>query len=178
MKKTIFFSLALFSLQSSVAMDARSQKDLDYALIQEGEIMYMRKNYEKIEQLLIAGANPNVKVSGRCPLLMSAVNNRNLKLCTLLIKHKADTNARETQFGCTPLMWAAQGSPFDEQIPNSLAICELLLKNNADVHAKDKLKDTALEAARRNNQTAICELLEKHGAKKKESSEDDSAELF
>ena len=175
MKKISLLILALFSLQSLKGMDARSQKDLDYALIQEGEQIYIGKNYEKIEQLLIAGANPNVK--GRYPLLMSAVCNRNLKICTLLIKHKADTNVRETQFGCTPLMWAAKGSPINEQVPNCLAMCELLLKNKADVHARNNLNGTAWQSAHRNNQMAICELLEKYGAKK-EANEDDSAEVF
>lgn len=177
-KKLLLAILALANLQPLLAMDAPTQKDLDAELIQEGERIYMGKNYEKIEQLLIARANPNIKVSGRTSLLMSAICHRNLKLCRLLIEHKADTNAKETRFGCTPLMWAAQGSPIAEQVPNSLEICELLLKNNADVHTKDNLGGTAWQSAKRNGQTAICELLEKHGAEVKELEQDSSGENY
>ncbi|HEY6343480.1 MAG TPA: ankyrin repeat domain-containing protein [Bryobacteraceae bacterium] len=80
------------------------------------------------EQLLKAGANPNIVSStGESPL-MSAARTGDVEMVKALLGHGANPNAKENVRGQTALMWAAAQNHPD--------VVRVLLEHRADVHAR------------------------------------------
>jgi uncharacterized protein len=80
------------------------------------------------EQLLKAGANPNIVSStGESPL-MSAARTGGVEIVKALLGHGANPNAKENVRGQTALMWAAAQNHPD--------VVRVLLEHGADVHAR------------------------------------------
>ena len=108
---------------------------------------------EKINALL--KENPDLASSkdygGETPLHWAAIKG-NKEVAELLLKYKADVNAKNTA-GETPLHIAARHG--------HLEIAELLLANNADVNAENHNGFTPLDCAYKN----VVELLRQHGGK-------------
>jgi uncharacterized protein len=85
------------------------------------------------------------------PLSAAATKNSNPKIINLLVKSGAKVNVTLTQ-GRTPLMSAAIKN-------NNSGIINALIKSGANVNAKDDLSLTALDYAKKfNNTVAIREL--------------------
>lgn len=82
--------------------------------------------------------------------LYIAVGEKNLDMCSLLIKYGADVNL--AKFGKTPLMAAAHNG--------SENMVKFLLSNNADKTLKDKSGSTALDYAKLGKHQKIIEILE------------------
>jgi len=79
-----------------------------------------------------------------------------LRAVKLLLEENADIETKDTEYGQTPLSWAAWNG--------HKAVVELLLKKNADIEAKDKDGQTPLSWAARNGHKAVVELLLKKNA--------------
>ena len=71
-----------------------------------------------------------------------------------------DVNAKDDEYGSTPLHQAAQGGRKE--------IAELLIAKGADVNAKDNGGYTQLDVAILRNHSEIADLLRKHGGKTRE----------
>jgi ankyrin repeat protein len=109
-----------------------------------------------IERLLKAGANPNVAVwSGETPL-MECGRTGNVETVKLLLSHKADPNAKETQQGQTALMRSVAGKHPD--------VARLLIDHGADVRARSKSGFTALLFASQQGDVASARVLLAAGA--------------
>ena len=97
---------------------------------------YNQKDLEKIkiiEQLLLAGANPNYKKTKKAySILHMSFMCKNIALIKLLLKHKANPNEAENRMQWTPLFFA-----FSQESLN------LLLTKKVDVDVLDKIGDTA-----------------------------------
>ncbi len=83
---------------------------------------------DTVDQLLAAGASSNVALANGETPLMHAVHQASAQMTAALLAHKADVNARESQFGQSALMWAA-GHP---------ALTRMLLDHGADIHVVTK----------------------------------------
>ena len=105
-----------------------------------------------VRRLLEQGADPHEKdygISGS--LLHYAVEfERSGDLAKLLIEHGADINAVNTQFGTTPLMYAAR---------SNLPALVLLLSKGADISKKDMHGRTALDWAKQAGQKDAVKIL-------------------
>ncbi|KAL6822023.1 putative ankyrin repeat-containing protein [Trichoderma sp. SZMC 28015] len=88
---------------------------------------------------------------GRTPLHCAASGGHQA-MVELLLRHRADANAKDSQ-GRTTLMWAAaQGHQ---------GVTDLLIKHKVNVNAKDERKQTALgEAARQGHKEIVQRLLD------------------
>jgi len=112
-------------------------------------------NYEKVNQLLQAGANPNTKDIRNWPILIIATNQGNTKIVATLIQTGADINASTPQ-GKTALMIAAS--------TNNTAIAHQLIKAGTDLNAQNSEGWTALMFAVNNGYTDMVDMLIKAGA--------------
>ena len=80
-----------------------------------------------VEALLAAGADPATPTAGEPPIL-SAARTGSLDAVRLLVRHGADSNARESLRGQTALMWAVAEDHAD--------VARALLELGADVSAR------------------------------------------
>lgn len=104
---------------------------------------------EKIVSLLEKGVSPELTgFSGWTPLMIAAYHGHT-RLCSELLKRKANPNARN-QNGTTVLMYAKDAA---EQL-GDFSVCDLLIENGADPNAKDHFGKTALMYAEEKTQTA------------------------
>jgi ankyrin repeat protein len=83
-----------------------------------------------------------------------AINCRNLKLISLLVRHRADVNARDDSE--TVLHTAVQ--------ENLTAECALLIESGANVNSRDRKVETPLAKALINHNPSLVKLLLEHGA--------------
>jgi len=125
-----------------------------------------------VEKLLKGGANPNIESlpNSRMTALFEAPTSidmepdqkraqerraASLRICELLVKHKADVNYAG-KLGDTPLHKAAQNGRED--------ICALLIANGAKANSPDRLGATPLHKAARNGFWKVVEILLKNKA--------------
>jgi len=88
-----------------------------------------------VEQLLLAGANPNARNGrGHTPLIMAAAGGQ-LPIVKLLVRHGAEIDAIE-EIGNTALMWAA--------FWGHLEVIDWLLSEGSDVQARNQDGNQAL----------------------------------
>ena len=106
-------------------MERDRPEDLDAAL---GEAAFVC-DLLRVRDLLIRGANPDVRDEQQRTPLHQAVLGNSLGLVGLLIEHGADVNARDDQ-GFAPLHFAVQ-----EHAPE---IVRVLVGKGADVNARDE----------------------------------------
>lgn len=147
MKKT--FLLLIFSICiSAIVFGQSKEQDLYKAITQN--------NVEQVAKLLQDGANPNYTVlagSFSMTMLSAAINvSKNIDIVELLLKNKADVNAKDV-FNTTALMYAASSG--------NKEMVELLLSYNADVNASDGQGNTVLSAAKESKNKSVIKLIEK-----------------
>ena len=114
------------------------------------------------------GADPNVRGNYNMTPLLSAAFDGDSGLVQVLLKYKADINARDDD-GENALHNASRGTPFQRpKTGRSLSnVARLLLKHGADVSArtdKDKGHSTALHLAAKNGRLEVAHVLLQHGA--------------
>jgi uncharacterized protein len=111
------------------------------------------KNTLKIVGLLLSsGAEVDIRDEKDATPLMTASSKGDQALAELLIKNKADVNAKSAKNGSTPLSAAISG--------HFLALAGALIKHGADIEERDYLS-----AAARNRDAALADFLLKNGAK-------------
>jgi ankyrin len=138
--------------------------------------------------LLAAGASVSEFDSSARTSLHWAAKRGDLSAAEILIKHKADVNAKKRAGVYTPLHQAATkemaellirhkadvNAGIEEKTATPLHwavedqnkdVVEVLLKHRADVTAKNGARETPLEIARRIGAKEIVELLRRYGAK-------------
>ena len=112
-------------------------------------------NKEIAELLIVNGVDVNTKsVSGKTALLVAAFNGR-IEIIELLIAKGADVNAKSVSGGTALHNAAAKGHK---------EIVELLIARGAELNAKRDGR-TSLDWSINQKQTAIADLLRKHGGK-------------
>lgn len=112
-------------------------------------------NADTIRLLLDYGAEVNAKTPTDLTPAHLAAREGHLDAVRLLLERKADPNARELNYGSTPLHYAAtNGNP---------TLIELLLAKGAEINARDAMGETALSIAVAANNSAVAEILRKHG---------------
>jgi hypothetical protein len=96
---------------------------------------------------------------GRHPL-HAAADSGNFEVIRILIEYNpANINARETENGSTPLLWALEGGCFED-----VSVVRLLLEHGADINAQNHSGWTPLHWASFNGVLEVVRLLLKHGA--------------
>jgi ankyrin repeat protein len=122
-----------------------------------------RRDLTLAKQLLLRGADANVVASRKLTPLMAAAMHADAELVELLLKKKADVNAKDDD-GATALHHAV-APPRDDLADGEAAdrrrTVELLLDNGASINAKDNLARTPLHFA---SDIPILELLLARGA--------------
>ena len=121
---------------------------------------------QAVEQLIRAGADPNLRTGAGSPLLSAAryqwMYFRNVREMTqannavqILLERGAKVDERDDE-GRTPLMLAG----IEKRDPIAMRrIAEVLLDAGADLKATDKQGLTALDYATRNNRKMLADLL-------------------
>jgi ankyrin repeat protein len=89
--------------------------------------------------------------------LMEASFRGHVKIAKLLIEKGANVNARDTDDGYTPLIYAA--------VFNELEIAQLLIDNNADLNITAKYGRTAIQASVSRQHPKVAKLLLQNGVK-------------
>lgn len=108
---------------------------------------------EAVAQFLLdAGANPNLAANNPAQVapIHAAVAANHMGLVELLIQHKADVNAKQTQ-GVTALHSAAHRG--------NLPMVKILLAAGADKTAKMDSGETALDYAKKDGHEAVAQFL-------------------
>ena len=117
------------------------------------------KNFEKIEQELKAGLNPNFVFYGYSPLTLAvddvAVDDAGQRVVELLLRYNTDVNMPNWDT-MTPLMYAAKRG--------NASMVQLLLAHKAKVNIADQFNNTALTFAAQNGDKKIYNMLVAAGA--------------
>ena len=108
-------------------------------------------SHNSVLALLEAGANPDLPGLGGKTALMTAATIGNGPIVDLLLKRKADPNARSAEDGSTALMWAANAGRIE--------MVQRLLAAGARISIKAKDGWTAIEAAQMAGHEDIARLL-------------------
>jgi ankyrin repeat protein len=110
---------------------------------------------EIVEWLLSHGADPNFCSDGEfLTPLHEAVMYEQVEICRILLQHKADQNAPDSN-GWTPLHEASERGHIN--------VSRLLLEHGVDVNAQDHNRSTALHLASREGKLEVACLLLEHG---------------
>jgi uncharacterized protein len=113
-----------------------------------------KSNIEVAKALLEAGANPNrLDRRGHLPLI-AAVSVRHVAMVELLIKYKANVNAKQPENDRTPLHQAVYTFP-------NRQIVKALIKAGADVNVQDAAGNSPYDIARGWYDHSILELFPK-----------------
>jgi ankyrin repeat protein len=109
-----------------------------------------------VKVLLDKGANPNIASNNQYKVapIHSACAISNFEIAELLIRHRADVNAKQMQ-GVTPLHSAAHNG--------QTKLSELLIDNGAEINAKMDNGHTPLFMANEKNFQETAALIIKHG---------------
>jgi hypothetical protein len=135
----------IFFLFSSIAFSS-DEKKLSKAVD--------RHKWDKAEELLNEGVNPNVENDGE-PILIEMITYNQQELISLALQKGANVNVKG-RWGDTPLIKATLGRKID--------IVKLLIENGADVNLKGKMGDTALMKVASAGSIQLLELLVEQGA--------------
>jgi ankyrin repeat protein len=111
--------------------------------------------WEKVNEMVGMGANPDIRDSRFETVLMHAAAEGETETCRLLLEKGAMVNLKD-QDGITALMKAAQNGHH--------GICELLIEKGARVDTKDWRGMTALHYAASADCSWICRILLESGA--------------
>ena len=141
---------------------------------------------ELVELLVKKGANLESKnryfdfngkpICGITPLFIT-VTKRNVLLTKLLLEHGADVNAKEGEFGTTPLHFLLRELKPNDKIAAYL-IFNLLIKYGADIHSPDnRRKWTPLHVMAQLGRAYETKLLLQHGANYKALDKNSSTPL-
>ena len=116
----------------------------------------MQGNAEEVERLLYAGARHDIgDKEGGTPLHKAAMRGL-AKVAEVLIKHRADVNARKTVKGKTPLQRASR--------KGHIEVSKVLIEHGADLNPIDEKGRTPLHtASARGNKDFVQLLLDKDG---------------
>lgn len=136
-------------------VDSRDRTPLHWAAI--------RGDASAVENLLLAGANPNFQSRGKDTPLHLAALSQNPRVFELLIKAGADVRS-VSSWGEAPLNSACNRR-------DVVACVELLVKNGADVDHRDRRGDTPLSFAATRNNVQIGSFLLKANANIRTASE-------
>lgn len=98
------------------------------------------------EFLLSIGADPNIDLNSRTPLMLAS-QKQDIRMVKLLIKHEANINSTDT-IGNTALMIASTG--------NKLNIVKLLIRHGAALNLRNKKGLNARDFAVRSNNKTIA----------------------
>ena len=117
-----------------------------------------KSHFDVTTLLLDRGADPNKAITGTnsSPLLVTAVEERRIKLVELLLKHGADANKENAWTGETPLNVASSYGHLEH--------VRLLLDRGADPNQCEQSGDTPLHLAIYNGSTDIMKMLLYRGA--------------
>lgn len=110
---------------------------------------------EILDLLLNSGADPNLKVEGGVPLIISAAEYDNTPAVESLVQHGADANQKDSD-GNTPLCIAAKNKNYE--------MADFLIKSGADVNAKGQNGFTPLLFAIQSKDSKLVTYLIKAGA--------------
>lgn len=120
-------------------------------------------NLKAVEHFLNNGGDPNTRVDANSLPLHKAIRYGYADIATLLIRHGADVNGKDT-WGCTPLHYAVVSEgPGGRCLPD---VATLLLQKGADVNARSKDAWSPLMSSLDNGQQEMAALLRRHGAQK------------
>jgi|GEM_PF-3426659 len=150
----IFISLALIAwIQPMHAME-QSPRPADCLLV-----CHVKNNDAwAVQELLKAGANPNIEEFEGVPTLLKAIEQDNFTICQLLLEHGADPNIPiRNCFDSTLLNYAINS--------RNQPICQLLLEFGANPNAMDVLGNNPLARAIKVGYWKMCALFADHGAK-------------
>jgi ankyrin repeat protein len=147
-------------IDRSVEVDAHDE-EWDTPL----QVAFWNEHFDMMRLLLEHGADVEVPGQYLQTLLHEVTRdiysfNERIKVANLLIEQGAEIDAR-TEFGATPLWWAAND--------NQVEVAELLIKYGADLEAKDEPASggegqTPLLIAVENKSWGVARLLIDHGA--------------
>ena len=102
--------------------------------------------------------------------MCAAVRRGDIETVQVLLAKGADTNSGDSQFGVSPLSWAA--------LLGQTEIAELLIQNDADVNARNRDGGTALHGAAFLGHADIAELLVRKGADVNAANDKGETSLF
>lgn len=160
MKKVLLLTLAVISSSGMIAMQPQQPQYNQEATNKLKNMLnklvhHRRLNSAEVQQLILAGANPNVLAdsgiyAGNTVLLLSLPYSYNANLVSFLLQHHADPNVPSSA-NDTPLQIAARYGYYDQAMQ--------LIAYGANVHTKDNFGKTALIPAIENNHPKIVRLL-------------------
>ncbi|GFR97895.1 BRCA1-associated RING domain protein 1 [Elysia marginata] len=102
------------------------------------QVAAVKANFQKVQELLLKGANPNVKDNAGWTPLHEAVNHGNVKIAEILLDHGASVNAPGLE----------NDTPLHDAVSNySLDCVKLLVSRGANVMARNSHGQTALDMA-------------------------------
>jgi hypothetical protein len=122
-------------------------------------------NFQTAKFLSDNGAHPDVRGYEDVTPLLSAAYNGDLEMVQVLLKYKADINARNSR-GRTPLHFASKGDTWKDPYiaPLLPKVARLLLEHGADVNARANDQSTPLHRAVQFGRVEVVQVLLQHGA--------------
>ncbi|MEO6847182.1 MAG: ankyrin repeat domain-containing protein, partial [Chthoniobacterales bacterium] len=106
-----------------------------------------KENLQLMEALIKAGADVNAADEQNTTALHEAAENGNGVIVQVLLKNGANPEIVETDYGCTPLLWAVYGYEHNQPVQDQLEIVKALVHAGANPNAKNNEGKNALNMA-------------------------------